>query len=226
MFMRPILENIPAWHVETTDGTVIVPQDLVGGEPSLADFEEFCEGDPESFERRDGWLHYFSAPGYMDRTDYGHAATKAEAVGALLEDADEEQTDEILRMVGLDPEAFLESYLECALWSSTDEQEDGNGGPPLDDTYGPEDFDPEARASAETDCRNFMASNWTVLVRLAEEADYSAEQAGHDFWLTRNRHGAGFWDRGLGDDGKTLTDAAHVYGSVDLCAHEGKVHGS
>jgi hypothetical protein len=21
-------------------------------------------------------------------------------------------------------------------------------------------------------------------------------QCGHDFWLTRNRHGTGFWDRG------------------------------
>ena len=33
--------------------------------------------------------------------------------------------------------------------------------------------------------------------------------------LTRNRHGAGFWDRGHGDKGKRLTDAAHAYGSSD-----------
>jgi hypothetical protein len=25
--------------------------------------------------------------------------------------------------------------------------------------------------------------------------DYSEERAGHDYWLTRNGHGAGFWDR-------------------------------
>ena len=26
-------------------------------------------------------------------------------------------------------------------------------------------------------------------------SDDNIEQAGHDFWLSRNRHGAGFWDR-------------------------------
>lgn len=35
---------------------------------------------------------------------------------------------------------------------------------------------------------------------------------GHDFWLTRNRHGAGFWDRGMKELGEHLTDAAHAYG--------------
>ena len=43
-----------------------------------------------------------------------------------------------------------------------------------------------------------------------------AAQAGHDFWLTRNGHGAGFWDRGLGERGDRLTNAAHVYGACDL----------
>lgn len=42
------------------------------------------------------------------------------------------------------------------------------------------------------------------------------DRAGHDFWLTRCGHGAGFWDRGLGDIGCKLTEAASVYGSVDL----------
>jgi hypothetical protein len=41
-------------------------------------------------------------------------------------------------------------------------------------------------------------------------------QIGHDFWLTRNRHGAGFWDRGLGDLGDKLTAAAHTYGESNL----------
>ena len=53
---------------------------------------------------------------------------------------------------------------------------------------------------------------------------FDARTAGFDFWLTRARHGAGFWDRGLGAVGDKLTKAAHVYGSVDLYAHEGKVH--
>lgn len=41
----------------------------------------------------------------------------------------------------------------------------------------------------------------------------SAELAGHDLALTRNGHGTGFWDRGLGAIGDTLTDEAKAYGS-------------
>ena len=45
---------------------------------------------------------------------------------------------------------------------------------------------------------------------------YLAEQAGHDFWLTRNGHGAGFWDRGLGALGETLTKWAKAAGTCDV----------
>ncbi|MGC0252682.1 hypothetical protein [Pseudactinotalea sp. Z1748] len=45
---------------------------------------------------------------------------------------------------------------------------------------------------------------------------YGPEQVAEDFWLTRNRHGAGFWDRGLGQAGDDLAEAAHAHGSVDL----------
>ena len=41
----------------------------------------------------------------------------------------------------------------------------------------------------------------------------SAELAGHDFALTRNGHGTGFWDRGLGAIGDMLTDACKPYGA-------------
>lgn len=51
-------------------------------------------------------------------------------------------------------------------------------------------------------------------------ADWAAECIGHDFILTRNHHGAGFWDRGLGDLGDRLTTAAHVYGEQSIEADE------
>jgi hypothetical protein len=36
--------------------------------------------------------------------------------------------------------------------------------------------------------------------------DYKPQaMAGHDYWLTRNGHGTGFWDRGLGEVGDKLT---------------------
>ena len=40
----------------------------------------------------------------------------------------------------------------------------------------------------------------------------SAELAGHDFALTRNGHGTGFWDRGLGEMGDMLSEECKPYG--------------
>ena len=36
---------------------------------------------------------------------------------------------------------------------------------------------------------------------------YTIEQAGHDFYFTSAGHGVGYWDRGLGDIGRALSDA-------------------
>jgi hypothetical protein len=42
-------------------------------------------------------------------------------------------------------------------------------------------------------------------------------RAGHDFWLTRCGHGAGFWDGDWPEPYATmLTDAAKAFGEVDL----------
>jgi hypothetical protein len=113
---------------------------------------------------------------------------------------------------------FLEAYIECALWSSTDNADD-SGGLPLDENYDESDLAPETRAEFERDCADFQESNADDL------AGIDPEQAGHDFWLTRNGHGAGFWDRGLGELGERLSKASKVYGSVDLViGSDGKIH--
>jgi len=67
-------------------------------------------------------------------------------------------------------------------------------------------FDADAQASIRGDCRDFVTANW------ADLASLDPEQCGHDFALTRNGHGAGFWDRGLGERGERLSKAAKVYG--------------
>jgi hypothetical protein len=102
-------------------------------------------------------------------------------------------------------EAAMRGYLECALWSSTDED-----GKPLDSAYSVDDIGQDWIEEARGEVVDFLADNW------ADVADLEAAQVGHDFWLTRNRHGAGFWDRGLGERGQRLTDAAHAYGESDL----------
>jgi hypothetical protein len=112
----------------------------------------------------------------------------------------------------------IAGYIECALWSSTDNADD-SGGSPLDDNYGPDDIADDFREQAERDCLAFCQANADDL------ADIECGQVGHDFWLTRNHHGAGFWDRGLGEPGERLAKAAHAYGSVDLyVGNDGLVH--
>lgn len=104
--------------------------------------------------------------------------------------------------------AMHAAYIECALWSSPNWGADADQ--PVDESL--EDYEPSDAWLAESlaECQDFAEAN------MADLAAMTPEQAGHDFWLTRNGHGAGFWDRGLGELGKRLSDAAKVYGSVDL----------
>lgn len=115
--------------------------------------------------------------------------------------------------MGTEPDAFTRQYVETALWASTDDN-----GEPMD-MYSVDDIAPDTLAAMAADCRAFQADN-------AADIDDSG-RAGHDFWLTRNRHGAGFWDGDYpADIGHRLTEAAHAYGSYDLyVGDDGKVHG-
>jgi hypothetical protein len=118
---------------------------------------------------------------------------------------------------------FTQAYLEAMFWAETDNSRD-NGGDPMEDNYSPEDLAPEARAEIEKDCAAFYDAPWSELWADCEKG-YGDEQAGHDFYLTRNHHGAGFWDRGLGEVGDRLTEACKPYGTQGLyVGDDGKVY--
>jgi hypothetical protein len=101
----------------------------------------------------------------------------------------------------------LKHYLICALWSSHDDD-----GEPLDSVYSIDDISAQAVKQMENDVSDFIESNEALL----SESGQSDEQIGHDFWLTRNGHGVGFWDRGLGTIGDALSKASKSYGEVYL----------
>ena len=63
--------------------------------------------------------------------------------------------------------------------------------------------------SAPTTPYKVGGTGWLTDPRVVERG---WEAAGHDFALTRNGHGAGFWDRGYGDVGTFLSDAARTFG--------------
>lgn len=109
---------------------------------------------------------------------------------------------------------------ETLLWSSTDDH-----GEPLDSRYGVTDFEPEALARLEADLDAFCeaadaALNAAIAVGTLPEwfdpAEHSLADLGpphdealeHDYILTRNHHGAGFWDGDWVALGDTLTAIA------------------
>jgi hypothetical protein len=95
----------------------------------------------------------------------------------------------------------IKAAAAALLWQATDASEDGGHGFPLGD-------DDSGRLSGETQyvaqvidgvpylteaVTAFVNANWALLTR----GKVRAAQCGHDFILTANHHGAGFWDRGL-----------------------------
>jgi hypothetical protein len=123
----------------------------------------------------------------------------------------------------IDITAMAMGYVECMLWSSTDEN-----GVPLDDDYFPTDLAPETQQHAREDCAEFIRTcEAQGITQEALRSLMDSSRCGHDLWLTRNRHGAGFWDRGYGDVGDKLTTIAHEMGSRDAyVGDDGKVYTS
>lgn len=109
---------------------------------------------------------------------------------------------------------FTRGYLEAALWTSDPDPGSGQWGE--HDRWMIENIDDASIARAIEVCTDFQAANAADLA--ATGADDTRN--GLDFWLTRNGHGAGFWDRGYGDVGERLTSAAHVYGEAYVIGPE------
>lgn len=97
--------------------------------------------------------------------------------------------------------------IEAAVWSGTD----SDGGRSLSEAG----YDAGDVAAVAVDAlAGDLAEFWHA--HAGDLAGIDPAQIGHDFVLTRNGHGAGFWDRGLGDRGDRLTAACKPYGEWDL----------
>jgi len=95
-------------------------------------------------------------------------------------------------------EEILNGYLECAIWSSGEEL----------DGYSISDIDESSIDDSRNDINIFLEKLKTKGLLDNLMSEMNASGVGHDFWLTRNGHGAGFWDRDLGEvNGKDLGDA-------------------
>ena len=120
---------------------------------------------------------------------------------------------------------MAQHYLICALFADSEE-----GSYPR--------VTKQAREKAIVDCRMFCEMAGPELLREVQRRKVDGYGAhpdcgnvhpefaamGHDLWLTRNEHGAGFWDReALADDelGDKLSEIARKMGSADYEFYRG-----
>lgn len=94
---------------------------------------------------------------------------------------------------------MLTGYVDAAMWSESlgDEVAAYIGGNAMPDTSLSAVFDlgdiaEETLAKMRADVEDFFRANRAALLKWYADPSY----AGHDFWLTRNGHGTGFWSRG------------------------------
>lgn len=113
--------------------------------------------------------------------------------------------------------------------------EEGSAGGNIPGDAGFADIHPDSLAAIVADCARFQSENATLLESvyrgrsgqgMSMRREYDESHAGHDFWLTRNGHGVGFWDRGLGDAGEALSNAARAFGESDVFFGDHVDHGN
>lgn len=107
---------------------------------------------------------------------------------------------------------FEQGYIEALFWADTPDGED----------WSFTDLHPSALERIKNDCARFLN-----IAGVADAVEHNAVRAGHDFWLTRNGHGSGFWGRPeiWGTNTDLLTEASKSIGNVDAYkGDDGKIY--
>ena len=117
----------------------------------------------------------------------------------------------------------LIALAETILYSECDDN-----GVPFDANYFIEDFDEESLKKLYGEYQQFLSvveekitekigEEWDCIDDFYDLAQPALNQTEYDYILTRNRHGAGFWDGDWSDSvSEILTDAAQAQGEFDV----------
>jgi hypothetical protein len=122
-------------------------------------------------------------------------------------------------------ETILDGYIEALLWSESVDN-DGYGYINfLDRGFTADHISQESLMLLADDVSDLWRDCYEALDSAIHEHGMTYGQIGHDLALTRNGHGTGFWDRGLGDIGGTLSLRCAIYGERHLeLGDDGRVH--
>jgi len=113
-------------------------------------------------------------------------------------------------------EEFTQSAMETLTWSDSDDEI----------SAGEYEIDAETELDFEADCRSWWR-RFGCFVEACKE--HTPGQAGHDFVLTRNGHGAGFWDGDWRDTpyANMFENGSKAYGEFNLyLGDDGKIYAS
>lgn len=118
--------------------------------------------------------------------------------------------------------SFFDGYVQTMLWVNVSWETDSGEAPDGYDNALIELTQDQLRELAG-DVIDFMGANEQDLRQLQTIFRPSLRidalnEFGYNFALTRNGHGAGFWDRGWGDLGDALTKACKPYGPANIDA--------
>lgn len=123
-----------------------------------------------------------------------------------------------------DLDTFAKGYVEAMFFTNGDTGDDNEN---LLNHLGTERLTKAAVARIAADCALFQ-KRAAVLLRHAYRSNaYDEEQAGRDFWLTRQGHGAGFWDREVLERrnlGRKLSDVAQRFGEAYVETNRGWIY--
>lgn len=138
-------------------------------------------------------------------------------------------TDRAIELSGIDIDEVVSSYLASLLWSVHDElfpsadndiPQDIEGvdrsehGEMLDAFYGIDNISEEYVAEVRADIVGFVAAHPLAVrlyLRTRDDSDF-----GHDLVMSRDNHGTGFWDRGLGELGRYLDRLAEELSPTEM----------
>ena len=129
------------------------------------------------------------------------------------------EIDEFLSAQVIDDivDEFIRGYLEAAIFTGQHYSVPDGESQPMDSVYSVDDIPREIVLELESDCRDFLESSGFMV-------SGNPEQAGHDFHLTRNGHGAGFWDGDWPEFGDELTARSKPYGTAELYSDDSGIY--